>query len=114
MAGKALVIITSGSDDREKAVIGFAYAKNVKTNKLLDDVRVILFGPSERAVASGDMDFVKGVRTMIDLGVIPIACSGVAKLQNIVDPLTEQGLQIDNVGPVISNYIKDGYQVLTF
>lgn len=114
MSSKALVIVSSGLSEKEKALTGFAYARNVKRNHLLDDVKVVLFGPSEKAVASGDMDFVKGVRTLMELGVIPVACSVIAKIQEIEVPLGKEGVQLENVGPVISNYIKEGYQVISF
>ncbi len=114
MATKCLVIISPGTENREKAIIGFHYALNVKRNNLLEDVKVILFGPSEKALASGDMEFLKLTRKLMELSIIPIACSGVAKAEDITSQLENQGLMIDDVGPVISNYIKEGYEVITF
>ena len=114
MASKCLVIISSGLENKEKEIVGFRYSLNVKRNSLLDDIKVILFGPSEKALASGDMDFLKLTRDLMSLNVIPVACRGVAKAQDIIGSLESQGLQIDDVGPVISNYIKEGYEVITF
>ena len=114
MTGRCLVIISSGLENKEKAIVGFRFSLNVKRNSLLDDIRVILFGPSEKALASGDMDFLKLTRDLMSLNVIPIACRGVAKAQDIMGNLEGEGLQIEDVGPVISNYIREGYEVITF
>ena len=114
MASKCLLIISSGLENKEKAIVGFRYAMNVKKNSLLDDIKVILFGPSEKALASGDIDFVKFIRRLIELKVIPVACSGVAINENISSDLEKNGLLIDDVGPIISKYIKEGYAVITF
>ncbi len=114
MAGKCVIIIVSGAEEKQKAMVGITYSLNVKRNNLLDDVKVIFFGPSENAIADGDVDFVSAVRKLMDLKIMPIACSGVANRQNLNPGLQKMGLLIDNVGPIISNYIKEGYEVITF
>ena len=93
MAGKCPVIISSGLENKEKAIVGFRYSLNVKRNSLLDDIKVILFAPSEKALESGDMDFPKLTRDLMSLNVIPIACRGVARAQDIMGSLESQRLQ---------------------
>ena len=54
MSDKALVIISSGIEAREKALTGIMYAVNAVKYKWLEDVRIIFFGPSERLILSDD------------------------------------------------------------
>jgi len=50
MATKVFVILSSG--DREVALeVGLVYPLNAARQKWLDEVKVILFGPSEKVVA---------------------------------------------------------------
>jgi len=43
MGSKLLVIIATGV--REKALAGLMYARNVLKNKLLNNIKVVFFGP---------------------------------------------------------------------
>ena len=48
MAENILVIISSGEEAVGKAMTGMRFAYNAAKNKWLNDVRIILFGPSEK------------------------------------------------------------------
>jgi len=49
MNPKLLAIIATG--EREKALVGLIYAQKALAQSWMDDVMVILFGPSEKLLA---------------------------------------------------------------
>ncbi|WP_171823588.1 DsrE family protein [Thermogymnomonas acidicola] len=79
-------------------------------------MKVIFFGPSEKAIASGgDKEFeAGGVKNLRDAGINVLACSRVAENNGIKDLLLQKSIPMEPVGPVIANYIKQGYAVMTF
>ncbi|GGM78328.1 hypothetical protein GCM10007108_15600 [Thermogymnomonas acidicola] len=114
MTDKVLVIISSGMEGKEKAISGMNFAANTKKGGLFSDVKVIFFGPSEKAIASGDKEFEAGVKNLRDAGINVLACSRVAENNGIKDLLLQKSIPMEPVGPVIANYIKQGYAVMTF
>jgi len=52
MGSRLLVII--GSGDREKALAGLMYARNVIKYRWLNNAKVVFFGPSEQLVANDE------------------------------------------------------------
>jgi len=114
MSDKALIIIASGSEAEGKAVSGMLLALNLKKYKLLSEVKLIFFGPSEKAIAEGNREFMGVITQLQEAGVIPVACSGVAINENISEKITEFGIELNPVGPIIATCMKEGYQVLSF
>ncbi len=113
MADNILVIISSGEEAAGKAMTGMRFAYNAAKNKWLNDVRIILFGPSEK-LATTNQEFASMLKDAIKDGIIPNACSGVATKENITEKLVSLGLSVDPIGPIVSSYIKKGYEVITF
>ena len=105
MSSKVLVIIASG----DKAVIHTAlmYARNALKNKWLEDVNIILFGPSEQLIAK-DSELAQEVEGLC-LDGDTIACKFISDKEGISKPLSKLGVKIEYVGTIISNYIKNGY-----
>lgn len=114
MSSKLLVVVSSGMEAKLKGLIGMRFAMNAKKSNYLDDVKVILFGPSEQAVADGDPDFNETLKALMGEGIVPVACSFVAAAQNITDKISDLGIMLEPVGAPIANYIREGYQVMTF
>ncbi len=111
---KALVIISSGAEAREKALTGIMYAVNAVKYKWLDDVRIIFFGPSEKLILSDDDEIRGNMEVIQKAGIIPIACAAIARDEGIEPKLLEMGIKVEYVGSIISSFIKEGYAVLTF
>jgi len=105
MASKLLVIIATG--DREKAIAGLMYTRNVLKNKWLDDVKVVFFGPSEKLAAHDDKVawYIKEITDKSDC----FACQAISDKQDVSEKLAEAGVKVEYVGTIVSNAIKDGY-----
>ena len=67
MAKNIFVILSSG--DREVALeVGLVYPLNAAKNKWMDEVKVIIFGPSEKVVAY-DTEVQGRIKELRDSGV---------------------------------------------
>jgi hypothetical protein len=112
MATKAFVIL--GSGDREVALeVGLVYPLNAAKNKWMDEVKVIIFGPSEK-VAAYDTEVQDRIKELQNLGVEVLACKWCADRMNITSELEKAGIKVEYVGTVISQLLKDGWASLTF
>lgn len=110
MSSKLLVIISTG--DNEKALTGMIHAHRSMTEGWMDDVKVIFFGPSEGLLIR-DVS-IAGIAQQICEAEKPTACKFIADRDGISEKIEQLGLKVDYVGPIISNYIKDGYVPMVF
>ena len=112
MAKNIFVILSSG--DREVALeVGLVYPLNAAKNKWMDEVKVIIFGPSEKVVAY-DTEVQGRIKELRDSGVEVMACRWCADRMNITSRLENIGIKVIYVGSVISQLLKDGWASLTF
>jgi hypothetical protein len=112
MAAKVFVILSSG--DREVALeVGLVYPLNAAKHKWMDEVKVIIFGPSEK-VAAYDLEVQERLKELRDIGIEVMACKWCADRMNITGKLEELGIKVVYVGPIISQLLKDGWASLTF
>ncbi len=109
MSDKILVIVMSGSENKEKAMMGLNLALHTTV-----ETKVILFGPSEKLAAEGSPDISSLIKQLIDKGSIPIACSNYAEKNKIDSKLLEMKIEMKPVGKVISDYVLKGYAPITF
>lgn len=114
MADRALIIVSSGEEAREKAMTGIMYAVNAKKNNWLEDVKLMFFGPSEKLILSDDDEIKNSMETIRKVGLVPTACKAIARNENIEPRLINMGVNVEFVGTIVSNLIKEGYSVLTF
>jgi hypothetical protein len=105
MSDKLLIIISSG--DREKVLTALMYAKNTIKYGWISDVRVMFFGPAENLLAS-DTDVKGSAAELANYGA-PIACKFLADRDGISDHIESIGVEVDYVGTIISDLIKEGY-----
>jgi len=105
MGSKLLVVIATG--DREKALAGLMYTRNVLRNKWLDDVKVVFFGPSEKLAAHDDKVawFIREIIRESDC----FACKAISDEEGESEKLEEAGIKVEYVGTIVSNAIKEGY-----
>ena len=105
MGSKLLVII--GSGDREKALAGLMYARNVIKYEWLNNVKVVFFGPSEQLAANNEevANKAREIAALTDC----FACKAISDKQGVSQNLAEAGMRVDYIGDVISNLIKEGY-----
>ena len=105
MSSKLLVIIATS--DREKALTGLMYAGNALRRGWMEDVKVVLFGPSER-LSIEDEEVASRAREIAKVGG-SFACKAISDREGISEGLEELGLKIEYVGTIISDLVKDGY-----
>jgi hypothetical protein len=112
MATKVFILLSSG--DREVALeVGLVYPWNAAKNKWMDEVKVILFGPSEK-LAAHDAEVQGKLKELGEIGVAVVACKWCADRMNITARLEEAGIKVVYVGTIISQLLKDGWASLTF
>lgn len=112
MSMKVFVILCNGDKDVAEGV-GLRYSFNAAAKKWMDDVKVILFGPSEELVAK-DPGFQAKIKELQQAGVEVIACKAYSDEKNITGILESAGLKVAYVGAIISQLLKDGWASLTF
>jgi hypothetical protein len=105
LATKILVIISSG--EKEKALTGLMYARNTIKFGWLDDVRVIFFGPSQNLMVE-DEDVRNEAIEMARLGET-IACKFTSDRDELSGEILSLGVQVEYVGTIIADLLKDGY-----
>jgi hypothetical protein len=112
MAAKVFVVLSSG--DREVALeVGLVYPLNAAKKGWMDEVKVIIFGPSEKIVAN-DAEVQVRIKETLEQGVEILACKWCADRMGITEKLEAVGIKVVYVGSVISDLLKEGWASLTF
>ena len=110
MSSKVLMIISTG--EAEKALTGLMYAFNAIRFGWLDDVKVIFFGPSQKLLVEDER--VSRAAQEITAKEKPSVCKYISDQDGTSEKIEEFGLEVVYVGPVISDFIKDGYVPMVF
>ena len=106
MTDKVLVIISSS--DAEKVRTGMMYAVNSMRQAWLSDVKLIIFGPAQ-ALLLKDRDLQERVALFQKIAGKAVACSYIADRDGIAVGTRALGIEVEPVGALISDYIKQGY-----
>ena len=104
----AKVLIWLASGDMDKLQPGILYGTNARKYDWVDDVQFVVFGESERLMLQHPETFA----LLQDNNTA--YCKFVADDMGITQDLKEKGANVVYVGDYISNFIKEGYQVITF
>jgi len=107
------IVVIIGTGERDKALTGAMYAVNCLKHGWMRDVRLFLFGPSERLLLE-DPDLQEMMREYRRLEGTPIACRFIADREGTGAGLTALGVDVEYVGSLISDLIKDGYTPLVW
>jgi len=108
---KVLFVITSSD---EKFDYSMVVVYNSMKFKRYEDMKVIFFGPSQKRLTQLDGNLKEMFQELINNKVVDSACIGVAELLNIKPQLERLGVPLMRVGERIAEYIKQGYEVITF
>lgn len=111
-SSKLAVLWTSGDADVAHKVC-FMYTHNAKKQGWFEHVVLVVWGPSARLLA-GDKELQAKVKNMIESGVIVEACIACADMYGVTPILRELDIDVKGMGVPLSNYIKNGWNVLTF
>lgn len=112
MANKLFVILASG--DRDVALeMALFYPVTVAKEKYMDEVKVILFGPSEKLVAR-DKNVQKRIKTLQEASVVVSACKYCSDRMGVSEKLEELGITVEYVSKGIAEMLREGWASLTF
>lgn len=107
-----LIVWTSG--DREVALkMVFMYAYNCKKQGWMDNVRLLVWGPSGKLLVE-DKELQQYLGELEKIGVELYACKGCADMYGISDKLTKLGIHVMYTGKMLADLQKEGWHVLTF
>jgi hypothetical protein len=110
--GKLAVLWTSGDIDVAERVC-LMYTHAAKQNNWFDEVVLIVWGPSAKLLADNE-ELQKKVKSMASDGVKLQACIACANSYGVADKLKKMGIEVIGMGTPLTNYMKDGWHVLTF
>lgn len=110
MSEKALVIISTG--EVEKALTGLMWARNAMRFGWMEDIRVIFFGPSQKLLIKNDE--VKKMAQEIAEAEKPIFCKYISDRDGNSEQIEQLGMDVQYVGTIISDFIKDDYVPMVF
>jgi hypothetical protein len=108
---KLVVLWTSG--DREVALkMVFMYTYNAQTRGWWEDITLVVWGPSARLLAE-DEELQGYVQKIKDAGVTVRACKGCADQYGVSEKLEDLGITVLYIGKELTDYIKEGREMLT-
>jgi hypothetical protein len=106
-------MILSSADTVVHDDLSFKYAYNALKQGWMDQVRVILWGPTEK-IAAEDKDFIEQVKLLIDSGVEIYACKACSDNYGTSEKLEEIGIIVQYMGTFVTEMLKEGWYQLTF
>ncbi len=108
-----LVIIWT-SDDRDVALkMVFMYTLNSRLHDWWDDITFIVWGPSAHLI-SHDYELQEYLKKIKESGVKLEACITCANMYGVAQDLMELGIDVKPMGAVLTQYIKENRNILTF
>jgi hypothetical protein len=106
------ILWTSGDPDVAHRV-GLMYTHAAKANGWFPEVRLIVWGPSQRLLVA-DKDIQAKVAAMRESGVVVEACIACANSYGVADDLRELGLEVKPMGGPLSDILKNDEHLITF
>ncbi len=110
-SNKLAVLWTSGDPHLAEKMV-FMYTYSAKKQGWFDEVVLIIWGPSAQLLAENTMlqDYVKDMQ---DAGIIVEACIACARMYEVDEKLQNMGIDVKGMGVPLSNYMKNGWKVLS-
>jgi hypothetical protein len=108
-----LAVLWTSGDPEVAEKVCFMYTYNAKRQGWFDDVVLIVWGPSAKLLAENEA-LQTSVKKMMEAGVIVEACIACAQMYDVDRQLAEMDIDVKGMGVPLSNYLKDGWKVLTF
>jgi hypothetical protein len=112
LANKIFIMLASESKDVALEMALF-YPYTLAKEKYMDEVKVILFGPSEKLVAR-DKNVQKRIKRLQEIGVSISACKYCSDRMGVSDKLEKLGITVEYVSEKTAQLIKDGWASLSF
>lgn len=106
MAKKVMVILANGDPDVLRSGLEFSY--NATSKEWFEDIKIILFGPSEETILN-DPDCLERANDIMGLQKDVTACKWVSDNSGVSTQLHETGFKVESVGVLVSSAINDDY-----
>jgi hypothetical protein len=101
------------SSDREVALkMVFMYTYNAKLKGWWDDVTLIIWGPSSKLL-SMDIELQDYVKKAQKIGVKFQACRACSDMYKVTENLEALDIEVIYMGEPLTNYLKEGWKVIT-
>lgn len=111
-ANEKLVLLWTSSDRDVALKMVFMYTYNAKKNAWWDDITLVVWGPSAKLL-SEDEELQGYMDKIIKAGVTVKACKGCADQYGVSEKLEELGITVLYIGKELTDYIKEGREILT-
>ena len=108
-----LVMVWSSDDPMVAKRVSLMYSHSAKRNNWFQEVTLVIWGPSAKLIAH-DKELQQKIEQMKRDGVIVKACIACANEYGVSQKLEELGYDVMPMGIPLTNYLKNGYKILTF
>lgn len=117
MAGKLLVVITSGWDSFERARQGLRIARNLVKGRMVDEVGILFVGPGVTLLDTSAENYgvvKRFLKELKEYGVLPRVCHGNLKVYGLENRFDKQLVVADDAATVVAEHISRGFTIATF
>lgn len=108
---KLVVLWTSGDKDVAIKMV-FMYTLNAKKRGWWEDITLVIWGPSAK-ILTEDKELQEYLDRIIESGVTVKACKGCSDQYGITEELEKLGINVLYIGKELTDYIKEGRELLT-
>lgn len=108
-----LVVVWSSDDPMVAKRVALMYPHAAIKNKWFDEVTLVIWGPSAKLI-SEDRELQKKISQMKNDGVEIKACIACATEYGVTELLIKLDYEVIPMGVPLTEYLKNGYKVLTF
>lgn len=114
--GSGNVVIMLQSSDPEVLYLGLLYADRAIKNQWMDNVKIVIWGPAQKTLASltddsDHMKLVKSIQAQGDKGSRIWACKACADRLGVTEKMEKLGFEVFHVGNATSYLLKLGYRM---
>jgi hypothetical protein len=114
MSEPSKLLVIWSSADREVALHNvFMYTHNAKKQGWWEEVRLMIWGPSDRLLVE-DAELQEKLRAMQADGVEVMACKACADRLGVGEALSALGVQVFYAGRALTDMLKEGWVTLTY
>jgi len=101
------------SGDKETALgLALLYTKNSKLRGWWKNVEIIIWGGASMLAAT-DKDVQDEIRDLMAIGIVVKACRGCAIKFGVEEEIAAIGVPVLSMGPQLSEYLHEGFTVLS-
>ncbi len=110
--GQGIMVIWTANDPDVARQMAFMYSENSLLNGWWSQVMILVWGPSVRLLAD-NAELQEDVRNLLVGGLRIVVCKRCADNYGVSDSLAALGLEVFHVGSMLTEWIKQGGNVLT-